>query len=148
MPFDFAGKKILVTGAGRDLGRAIAKAIAASGGEVYALGRNKENIESLVRECGNIHPVIVDLSDWEATREELIKLPVLHGVVNNASSVPLLQRALDVGVETLREAVNVTTLAPINVIQVTAKKMIENAIHGSIVNVSRYIYLYLNKIIQ
>ena len=70
MPFDFSGKKFLVTGAGRDLGRAIAKAIAAAGGEVYALGRNKENIESLIQECDNIHPVIADLSDWEATRHE------------------------------------------------------------------------------
>ena len=67
MPFDFSGKRILVNGAGRDLGRAIAKAIAAAGGEVYALGRKKENLDSLVKECGsNIHPVIADLSDWEA----------------------------------------------------------------------------------
>lgn len=136
MPFDFAGKKILVTGAGRDLGRAIAKAIAAAGGEVYAVGRNRETIESLVKECDNVHPVIVDLSDWETTREELKKLPALHGVVNNAGYMPSFLGVLDVGKEFLTEAVNVTTLAPINVIQVTAKKMTEAGIHGSIVNVS------------
>ena len=140
MPFDFSDKRVLVSGAGRDLGRAVAKAIAAAGGEVYALGRKKENIESLVQECDDIHPVIADLSDWEATRQELSKLPPLHGVVNNAGADPSWLRALDVGKEKLAEAVNVTTLAPINVIQVTAKKMIEAEIHGSIVNVSRYEY--------
>ena len=140
MPFDFSDKRVLVTGAGRDLGRAVAKAIAAAGGEVYALGRKKENIESLVQECDNIHPVIADLNDWEATRQELSKLPALHGVVNNAGAEPSFLGALDVKKEKLTEAVNVTTLAPINVIQVTAKKMIEDKIHGSIVNVSRYKY--------
>ena len=85
MPFDFSDKNILVTDAGRDLGRAVAKAIAAVGGEVYFLGRKKENIESLVQECGNkIHPVLADLNDWETTRQELNKLPPFHGVVNNA----------------------------------------------------------------
>ena len=138
MPFDFSDKKVLVTGTGRDLGRAVAKAIAAAGGEVYALGRKKENIESLVRECNNIYPVLADLSDWETTRQELSKLPALNGVVNNAGAIPSYLSALDVGKEKLTEAVNVTTLAPINVIQVTAKKMIEAEIQGSIVNVSRY----------
>ena len=137
MPFDFSDKKVLVTGAGRDLGRAVANAIAAAGGEVYALGRKKENIESLARECDNIHPVIADLSDWEATRQELSKLPALHGVVNNAGADLSFLGAFDVCKEKLLEALNVTTLAPINVIQVTAKKMIEAAIHGSFVNVSR-----------
>ena len=138
MPFDFTGKKILVTGAGRDLGRAIAKAIAVAGGEVYAHGRNKENIESLVEECENIHPVIADLSDWDTTREELSKLPALHGVVNNAASRPSFLGALEVGKEKLMDLADVRILAPINVIQVTAKKMIEAGIKGSIVNVSRY----------
>ena len=82
MPF---GKKVLVTAAGRDLGRA--KAIAAADGEVDAYGRNKENIESLVKKCENIHPVIANLSDWDATREELSKLPALYGVVNNAALI-------------------------------------------------------------
>ena len=97
MPFDFSGKRFLVTGAGRDLGRAIAKAIAAAGGEVYVLGRNKENIESLMQECDNIHPVIADLSDWEATKHELNQLPALHCVVNNAGHTNFsLVSALDV----------------------------------------------------
>ena len=144
MPFDFSDKRVLVTGAGRDLGRDVVNLIAAAGGEVYALGRKKENIESLVQECDNIHPVVADLNDWEATRQELSKLPSLHGVVNNAGAEPSFLGALGVGKEKLTEAVNVTTLAPINVIQITAKKMIEDRIHGSIVNVSRYKYSILD----
>ena len=63
MPFSFIGKKILITGAGRGLGRDLAQAISRSGGTVYALGRKKETLNSLANECDNIHPVIADLSN-------------------------------------------------------------------------------------
>ena len=60
-------------------------------------------------------------------------------MVNNASADPSFLDALDVGKVKLHviETFNVNTLGPINVIQVTAKKMITARIHGSIVNVSR-----------
>ena len=142
MPFSFAGKKILVTGAGRDISRALTKAIANNGGEVYALGRNRENIESLVRECDIVHPVIADLSDWEATKEKLEKLPALDCVVYNAAANTFpFTSSLEITKETLAATIDVSLLAPINVIQVTAKKMIEAGIHGSIVNVTGYYWL-------
>ena len=84
MPFSFVGKKILITGAGRGIGRHLAKALVNAGGEVYALGRRKETIESLAEECNNIHPVIADLSNWTRTREALSGLDAMDGVVNNA----------------------------------------------------------------
>ena len=136
MSFDFAGKKILVTGAGRGIGRELTKAIVNAGGEVYALGRTKENIESLARETTNIHAVIVDLHDWEATKRELVKLEALDGVVNNAGVTPSFSDALDVTKESIENVLSVQLMAPINVIQVTAKKMIEAGKQGSIVNVS------------
>ena len=137
MPFVFTGKKFLVTGAGRDIGRALAESIATAGGEVYALGRNREHIESFATEYDNIHPIVVDLSDWEATRKVLEKLPAFDGVVNNASSHIVTSEALDMSKDVLTDTFCVTLLAPINVIQVTAKAMIETGINGAIVNISR-----------
>ena len=139
MPFDFSGKKILITGAGSGIGRELAMTIVKAGGEVYALGRTKENIHSLANESGNIHPIVVDLNDWEATRQELDKLDVLDGVVNNAAAIIFTSELGGLGAkrETFEEALRVNTLAPINVIQSTARKMIEAGKHGSIVNVSR-----------
>ena len=101
MSFDFAGKKILVTGAGRGIGRELTKAIVNAGGEVYALGRTKENIESLVQETTNVHPIIVDLHDWEATNRELEALEALDGVVNNAAAERTKSNALDCAKESI-----------------------------------------------
>ena len=137
MPFDFTGKKILVTGAGRGIGRELTRAIVNAGGEVYALGRTKENIVSLSRELDKVHPIVVDLKDWDRTKEKLDKVEALDGVVNNAAELETWVAALDVKEDILKNAMNVNVMAPINVIQATAKKMIAAGKRGSIVNVSR-----------
>ena len=65
MSFDFTGKKILVTGAGRGIGRSFALVIAAAGATVYALGRTKETLDTLAEESDRIHPIVADISDWD-----------------------------------------------------------------------------------
>lgn len=138
MPFDFTGKKILVTGAGRGIGRELSKAIANAGGEVYALSLTKQLLDSLAKESVNIHPLEVDLNDWKATKEAVDKLGPLDGVVNNAAAIVTdFADSLDIAKERLDRAISVNLLAPINIIQITAKKMKEAGVHGSIVNVSR-----------
>ena len=137
MPFDFTGKKILVTGASRGIGRELTRTIVNAGGEVYALGRTKENIVSLSRELDKVQPIVVDLKDWDRTKEELDKVEALDGVVNNAAELETWVAALDVKEDILKNAMNVNVMAPINVIQATAKKMIAAGKRGSIVNVSR-----------
>ena len=63
MAFNFEGKKILITGAGRGIGRALALDIAEAGGEVYALSRTKETLDTLAAQSDRIHPIVADLSD-------------------------------------------------------------------------------------
>lgn len=139
MPFDFTGKKILITGAGRGLGRDLAKAIVDAGGEVFAVARNKDNLDSLVLESDRIHAILADLSDWDRTRSELEKLEVLDGVVNNAAVSPPEQSSLELPKAVIEHTLSVNVMAAINVIQVTGKKMVEAKKKGSIVNVSRLV---------
>ena len=144
MPFSFIGKKILVTGAGQGIGRELAKALSKAGGAVYALGRNKENIGTLAEEFDNVHPLIANLNNWEQTREVVNSLDAMDGVVNNAvyyCEENLFKESLYNTKEMLDEAVRVNLLAPINIIQVTARKMIDVRKHGSIVNISRYLLI-------
>ena len=72
------------------------------------------------------------------------KIDVLHGVVNNAAYTDEFIDSIDMSKERLDHGISVNLMAPINIIQLTAKKMIEAGIHGSIVNISRYcIHKYL-----
>ena len=140
MAFYFSGKKILITGAGRGIGRKLALEIAAAGGKVYALSRTKETLDTLASESDFIHPIVADLNDWDVTRKLLDKLEAMDGVVNNAANlVPSYQDALGCPKELLDYTLSVNLMAPINVIQSTGKKMIAAGRGGSIVNISRYV---------
>ena len=137
MSFDFKGRLFLVTGASRGLGWDLSKAIAAAGGEVYALARDKDSLDNLVKESERIHPILADLNNWEGTRAELEKLEALDGVVNNAAVSFPAGNGLEVSKEIIENTFRVNVMGAINVIQTTAKKMIDAKKRGSIVNVSR-----------
>ena len=138
MAFDFTGKKILITGAGNGIGRHLAFEIAAAGGEVYALSKTKETLDTLSAESNRIHPIVADLGDWDKTRELVDELEVLDGVVNNAATATR-NNALDSSKKELEKCLHVNVLAAINIIQSTGKKMAATGHGGSIVNVSRYV---------
>ena len=127
-----------MSGAGRGIGRALVKEIVKAKGEVFALSRTKETLDSLAKESELIHPIITDVGNWKHTREVLEKLEPMHGVVNNAGEVVLaVESALDCPKEVMDRAININLFGAINVIQMAGKKMVAAGKGGSIVNVSR-----------
>lgn len=136
MVFDFSGKKILVTGATRGIGRALTKSLVDAGAIVYGLGSNQELLDSLVKECPSVHPINGDLAEWDAIRQELEKLPLMNGLVNNAAVLFPCISSLEASKDMITKTFDVNVMAAINVTQVIGKKMVEAGQGGSIVNVS------------
>ena len=68
MEIRFDGKRALVTGAGKGIGREIATLLAACGAEVVAVGRGAGDLESLARETG-ARTIVAELADADAARE-------------------------------------------------------------------------------
>lgn len=133
---DFSGKKVLVTGAGRGIGRAICTALVKSGAAVYALSKTKENLDSLKKECPEIHCLCVDLCDTANLKKEAEKLPDgITMLVNNAAYANL-ESFLDVTEEAFDKTMNINVKSVLFLSQIMAKKMISNGKGGSIVNVS------------
>jgi 2-dehydro-3-deoxy-D-gluconate 5-dehydrogenase len=91
-PFDMTGKRAIVTGASRGIGRAVALEFAARGAAVSAIARSKEDLAQTCEraaDCsGTVAPVIADLGDPEAIRgavaEATASLGGLDVLVNNA----------------------------------------------------------------
>lgn len=82
--FDLSGRRLLVTGAGRGLGRAIALGAAAAGAEVIALDVDGELLAALSVEAPVMRVMTVDVTDREAFLQAAASAGRLDALVNNA----------------------------------------------------------------
>ncbi len=90
--FDLAGRKALVTGASRGIGRAMGEALSAAGADVAVTARNLASLEetiAAIRAAGGVaHAVALDVTDVDrcrtATAEAASQLGGLDILVNNA----------------------------------------------------------------
>jgi NAD(P)-dependent dehydrogenase (short-subunit alcohol dehydrogenase family) len=131
---EFAGKSVLVTGAGKGIGRAIAVMLAARGAKVVALSRSAEDLKQLDAEIGSTS-ITVDMADAKATRAAArAAMPVDYLV--NCAGTTTLEPFLDVTVEAFDHLIAVNTRAPMIVAQEYARDRIARGHGGSIVNVS------------
>jgi NAD(P)-dependent dehydrogenase (short-subunit alcohol dehydrogenase family) len=78
-----AGKRALVTGGGRGIGAAIARALAGAGARVVVCGRNTTDLEAIAREIGGV-AIVLDLLDRKATDAALASVGHVDVLVNNA----------------------------------------------------------------
>jgi L-xylulose reductase len=131
---EFQGKSVLVTGAGKGIGRATAKLLAERGAQVVAMTRTKEDLDSLESEIG-CRSIVVDLADAAATREAARAAVPVDYLVNCAGTTAL-DAFLDVTAETFDWIYAVNTRAPMIVAQEYARDRVDRGLPGSIVNVS------------
>jgi len=136
MEVSLKGKRVLITGAGRGIGKELVITFSKQGAIVYALTKNPDNLAKLKAECPNIIPIQADLLDWEGTKKalEAIKEP-MDCLVNNAG-IAEIQNFGDITPEAFDMQFGVNVKGLINVSQIISKKMIEAGIKGSIVHVS------------
>ena len=131
---DFTGKHVVVTGAGKGIGRATAVMLARRGAKVTALSRSAADLDELRGETGCV-PIAVDLADAEATRAAARQSLPADLLVNCAGTTEL-ESVLDVSVENFDLLHAVNTRAPMIVSQEYARDMVKNGRKGAIVNVS------------
>uniref|UniRef100_A0A8C2QKB7 Dicarbonyl L-xylulose reductase n=1 Tax=Cricetulus griseus TaxID=10029 RepID=A0A8C2QKB7_CRIGR len=135
MDLGLAGRRALVTGAGKGIGRSTVLALQAAGARVVAVSRTQADLDSLASECPGVETVCVDLADWETTEKALSSVGPVDLLVNNAA-VALLQPFLEVTKEACDTSFNVNLRAVIQVSQIVARGMIARGVPGAIVNVS------------
>ncbi|MBT0812474.1 SDR family oxidoreductase [Litoribacter ruber] len=143
MHINLSGHRILVTGASRGIGKAIAQQLSASGAEVLLHYNNSEkDVLELQKSLPNpSHPVACDLSDLDAVMGWIPVLVETYGkidaVVNNAGiaiSTPDNAPAIDWTSSWLK-----TMDVNINALAIISKEFVEHARNnknGRIVNIS------------
>lgn len=131
---DFSGRRALVTGAGKGIGRVTAKLLAEHGAAVVALTRSAADLDSLKAEI-SCETVVCDLADPVAARHAARAVQPIDLLVNNAGTTQL-DPFLDTATETFDWIMNVNCKAPMIFGQETARDMIRRGVKGAIVNVS------------
>ncbi len=130
----FSGKTVLITGAGKGIGRETARLLASRGARVVALSRTKSDLDSLAREIG-CKNIIVDLANAaEARRAAISGLPADYLV--NCAGINILEPFVDVTTEAFDHVYAVNIRAAMVVSQEYARSCIKLGVGGSIVNVS------------
>ncbi len=131
---DFSGKRVVVTGAGKGIGRATALMLARRGAEVVALTRSGADLETLRAEIG-CETIVVDLADPQATRAAA-RAALPADLLVNCAGTTELESFLDVSVENFDLLYAVNTRAPMIVAQEYARERVGAGKPGAIVNVS------------
>jgi NAD(P)-dependent dehydrogenase (short-subunit alcohol dehydrogenase family) len=124
-PFSLQGKKVLVTGAGSGIGRAIAVAASKMGASIVMVDISKEGLE----QTGALldHPeyqhqqYVVDLTDSEAIGALVESIDGLDGLVNNAG-IPNTRPLQMIREEDFDRVVGLNTKAPVLLTNLLYKK--------------------------
>lgn len=142
-PFNLNGKRALVTGGGRGIGRACAVAMAQSGADVIVTSRTRAQLEETVdlirSQGGTAASIVCDISDPRAVRELSEQVTadedVVDILVNNAAISPIVKGIEKVEPEEWEQILGVNVNATFGVIRTVGASMVERA-SGSVVNVS------------
>ena len=134
MDIRFDSKRILVTGAGKGIGRDIARLLAACGAQVVALSRTRADLDSLASQI-DCETISADIGDASQARSAAEQAGIVHLLVNNAGiSIP--ESFLDTSPDSFDQTMAVNVRGAMIVSQVIARGMIDRGQGGAIVNVS------------
>jgi len=131
---EFQGRRALITGAGKGIGRATAIRLAREGAVVVAVGRGASDLASLRTET-DCEVLVIDLRDAEAIRLAVRGIEPVDLLVNCAGIV-ILQSLLDTTEEAFDEVMAVNVRAALILAQEVARPLIAAGRRGAIVNVS------------
>ena len=136
--FRLDGKRALVTGAGRGIGHAVARALATAGAELVLVSRTKRELDEVALEIvsrgGQARVVPFDVTDSAAIRDAFGGLERLDILVNNAG-LNRPQPFLEVDEATLDQLLTLNVRAAFLVAQAAARVMVTQG-GGVIVNMS------------
>jgi len=136
--FRLDGKTALVTGAGRGIGHAVARALATAGAELVLVSRTKRELDEVALEIvsrgGQARVVPFDVTDSAAIRDAFGGLERLDILVNNAG-LNRPQPFLEVDEATLDQLLTLNVRAAFLVAQAAARVMVTQG-GGVIVNMS------------
>ncbi len=131
------GKKIIITGASKGIGKAIADEILDLEAEIILLASKIESFDSSLGNRQNIKLYSADFSDALSVENVLEKINSENGtpdiIINNAG-IGVFRNFAELSQDEIRKMMEVNYFAPIRIVQYFLKEMMERK-SGNIVNI-------------
>lgn len=139
----FLGKWVVVTGAGRGIGRATAERFAREGANLALLARSQHEVNAAaeaIREQGaTVLPIAADVSDPESVEqavEQIVRQAGSIDVLINNAGISVPETFVGTGFREWNEVMEVNLYGAIHCSRIIAPVMMRNGTGGTIVNVS------------
>ena len=143
IPFSLEGRRALVTGGGRGIGRASAVALARAGAEVAVVSRTPQQLDETVEEItsqgGRALALRADIGDpadierlVDAAHQQWDHVDIL---VNNAGISPIFKLARDVTLEEWRQILDVNLNGSFHLLREVGSRMADRG-QGAIINIT------------
>jgi Dehydrogenases with different specificities (related to short-chain alcohol dehydrogenases) len=139
--FGLKGKVVVVTGGSRGIGQVVAIGLAKAGAEVAIFSRSKatETVNAILEAGGMGYSIQVDVTDEVGVEKALKEVMSRSGSVdilfNNAGAC-IHKDTLGASLAEWNQIINVNLTGVYIVARAAGKLMIENGIHGSIINMA------------
>lgn len=129
-------KKVLITGGGTGIGKAIAKTFYEKGYEVYILGRRKEKLEEVCKDTNNsINYFICDISNDNDIKQIINKLNNIDTLINCAGIISSGEEKEKYNYLELNNIIDTNLKGTISMCLQMIDKWKENNIKGNIINI-------------
>jgi NAD(P)-dependent dehydrogenase (short-subunit alcohol dehydrogenase family) len=131
---DWNGRRVLVTGAGKGIGRATAVMLAQREAKVVALSRSADDLAGLAAEiaCETISADLAEVGEIEAAVGPALPVDLLV----NCAGTTALQSFVTSDLSEFNRVMNVNSVAPMVLSQIVVRDWLARGIKGAIVNVS------------
>ncbi len=139
--FDLSGRKAIVTGGTRGLGRSMAEGLVGAGVDVVIVG-SSEKVHEVAEEIsanGTCHGLAMDLGDTNARRDGFAKaLEMLDGqldILVTAAGIQRRHKCEDFPIEDWQEVLDVNLTAVFDLCQMAGRVMLKQG-KGKIINIA------------
>lgn len=133
MGTQFEGRTVIITGAGKGIGRAVALEMAGRGAKVIAMSRTQADLDALVTEIGATG-IRVDLADAAAARAAMAEAGTADYLVNCAGT-NVLESVLDMTEDGYETVLGINLRAALICAQEFARARVAAGGGGAIVNI-------------
>ncbi len=141
--FGLEGKVVMVTGANRGLGRAIAQACAASGADIVLGARNRTEAAKVAEECRalghRVHAAALELTEVTSINsfvaEAVSEMGRIDVLVNNAG-ITIVKPAVDLSEDEFDAVSDINFKGAFFTATAVARSMIEQKVKGAVINIS------------